>query len=228
MIKEVKGMKKRKVLIAGLLAISGFCLFGFAAHSMNNQVVFAEEEVESSEPEVVDESEVETETEAEPEVPEQSEDEAEKVTNKFKQIWETYLLPAVLSVNIGSIIATITSIALAIKNHTSHKDYTTKVTGIIRSVVELSTQMTTYIVLLAEKNETTQRLLDAVQEASDTTLKQIALFEEQKASYEKLKEAAVGLINIEVELAKVSPEFVTSGVAEKIVDLKTQLLDVVK
>lgn len=227
MIKEVKGMKKRKVLIAGLLAISGFCLFGFAAHSMNNQVVFAEEEeVESSEPEVVEESE--TETEAEPEVQEQSEDEVEKVTNKFQQIWETYLLPAVLSVNIGSIIATITSIALAIKNHTSHRDYTTKVTGIIRSVVELSAQMTTYVVLLAEKNETTQRLLEAVKEASDVTLKQIALFEEQKASYEKLKEAAVGLINIEVELAKVSPEFVTSGVAEKIVDLKTQLLDVVK
>ena len=229
-------MKKKNILIAGLLAVCGFCMFGVATKAvMDNQIVYAEgeeeEEISSEveeEEEVLSEEKTEETSETEKIVIVDSTEAVEETTNKFKQIWENNLLPAILSINIGTIVATVTSMALAFKNHKTHSSYKVEVVKIIGVVVELSKQMAQYVVALSERNEQVKNLLDALKDSYELTEKQMMLFNEQKESYENLKKAAVGLINIETEIAKASPEFVQNGTARQIVELKNQLMEIIK
>lgn len=218
-------MKKKHILIASILAFTGLGMGLFAVRSAQPMMVRAEEEVEVSEEEIVVSSE-------EPEViseeqPTSEEDTTGKVveetTNKFKQIWESYLLPAILSVNITSLAAGIVSIFLAIRNSKTHKSYELKIASLSALVVSLSKQMLEYVKLLGERNETVAKLLEALKNAQATTETQIALYNEQRENFLQLQEAVVGLVNLEVELAKSNPELVKNGIASQIVELKDQL-----
>lgn len=225
-IKGGKSMKKKHILVAGLLAVCGFCIFGTTVKAMNNQVVYAEEEevIESE-----SEEEVVVESEEQPEIVFVDNTEAvEETTNKFKEIWETYLLPAILSINVGAVVAVISAIFNAYRNHKSRKYYNDEIVKVVGVVLEMSKQMGVYIAMLAERNEKVQNLLNSLEANYELTEKQLALFNEQKKEYENLKNAVVALMNIETELAKSNPEFIKNGVAKQIVDLKTQLLEIIK
>ena len=206
-------MKKRHIwTIAGLFAITtfGLCVFS-ATSSPKPMIAYAEETPET---EVVKENE--------------SEKAVEETTNKFKEIWETYLLPAILSVNLASVIGAATSIFLAVRNHKIHKDYEKKVANIVKIVVEMSGQLLQYAATLAERNSQVKALLDALSKSAELTQQQIALFEEQKKNYNDLKNAVISLVNLEVDLASSSPEFVKSGAAKRAIETKNQLIALIK
>ena len=206
-------MKKKKILVISGAAI--LAMFGFAGTcvAMNkpahNYIAHAEGEEEVNTTEIAEQA-------------------AEETTNKFKKIWETYLLPAVLSVNIGSIIATITSIIFAIKNYKNHQRYTYEIKDVAELVITLSKQMGEYIVMMMERNQKTADLLAALGSANEVVEKQMALINEEKTSFEELKKAVVALINVEAELAKNNPEFVKNGLAMQIVEMKNQLMKVAR
>lgn len=202
-------MKKKKILIISGAAM--LAMFSFAATSMvkgpTYYAAFAEEETNTSEI---------------------AEEAAEKTTSKFKQIWETYLLPAVLSINIGSILATVVSISLAIKNYKGRKEYNKEIKRLLELVVGFSKQMVDYSLELAKRNEQVAELVSALKDAKAITEQQIKLIDEENANFEALKKASVALINLEVELAKANPTFVKSGLASQLAEVKSQLLEVVK
>ena len=202
-------MKKKKILVisgAAILAMVSFAGTSMALKPSYN-VAFAEEEPTS---EVV------------------AEQPTEETTNKFKEIWESYLLPAVLSINVASIVSAAITIVFAIKNFKNHRDYKEQVVKVVESVTELAKQMIAYSLEVSKRNEQVQNLLLALNESEKTVEKQMELIAEEKACFEELKKASLSLINLEVELAKANPEFVKNGLATQIVEIKNQLMKVAK
>ena len=201
-------MKKTKVLVAGLLAMAGIGGMTASIASQSNSRMALAEEVEVAEEEVVEE-----------------EQPAEEVKeNWLKNVWDTYLLPTIASVSITSIVTAAISIVLMLKNRKTQKNYEVKVGDILAMVLKMTDQMFIYISMLAERNSQVKELLDALQQEHELAQKQIALFEEQKVGYENLRKSVVGLLDLEVELASINPDFVKSGFAEQLVELKVQLL----
>lgn len=201
-------MKKTKVLVAGLLAMAGIGGMTASIASQSNSRMALAEEVEVAEEEVVEE-----------------EQPAEEVKeNWLKNVWDTYLLPTIASVSITSIVTAAISIVLMLKNRKTQKNYEVKVGDILAMVLKMTDQMVIYISMLAERNSQVKELLDALQQEHELAQKQIALFEEQKVGYENLRKSVVGLLDLEVELASINPDFVKSGFAEQLVELKVQLL----
>ena len=209
-------MKKKKVLIiggAGILAVFGFTLAGFALKTPANTHIAIAEETETVSSEDVDTAEI-------------VEQATEETTNKFKEIWQTYLLPALLSINITSVAAAIVSIILAVKNHNNHKKYNIKIETVVTIVGGLIDQMTQCLLLVAERNKQTENLIVALQEARDVAKQQIALVPKEADAFQKLANAVAAFVNVETELVKNDPNYVTSGVAAEIVEIKKQLYEV--
>lgn len=201
---------KKKLLLAGFLTITGCCLFGLAIKpSTNPQIARAEET------EIVEE---------EPVAEEEQIDVAEETTNKFRQIWDSYLLPAILSINLVSLSSAGVSIFFAVKNRKSRKEYNEGLAKLVKQVLTLTQIIADYAIALASRNEQVKELLQALKSAEATAIQQVELFEQEKKDFENLKVAVLSLINLEVDFAKVSPEFVRSGLAEQAVALKEQLL----
>lgn len=209
-------MKKRKLLMVGLFAFFSFGLCAFASvNSMRTEPVIAEEvppeEDDDGELVIINSTDIAQEA-------------AEETTNKFKKIWETYLLPAILSVNLSSIAAAVVSVAFAIKNHKNHKDYKKQVDFVVDVVLKLLEAITNYIQLLEARNAQTAELVSKLDDTIAVVNNLMLQIDKNNVHFEKLKQANLGLINIETEIVKNNPDYVKNGLSSKVVEIKDIIL----
>ena len=198
-IKEEKGMKKIKFLLLGVAALG---ISGGIVTSANVPLapVRAEEAAEA-------------------------EEETEKKTfgDWAKEKYESYIVPAVASVSITSVLSMAISIAFAILNRSTNKKIKLSNEETIALAIKTMSVATELINTMNAEQKLSEETKKALMLKSKEVLDKIAEMIDKTEKMAEMKEVLILLSGMIVELSQADKKAVSSGVASKIAELDNQL-----